>query len=289
MESLRSALTFLLPWEFSPWMLVLCAGALVLYTRGLRRMPERVGVARPLVFYIGVVLIYFVTQTHYDYLAQHMFFIHRLQHLVLHHLGPFLVAISWPQAVLARGLPDGFVERWLRPVWRHPAVHSVYRVLQHPLVAPTLFVGLIYLWLTPAIHFDAMLNERLYWTMNWSMLLDGLPFWFLMLDPRTREQGALIAIGPRMAIQWIVILPQIAIGAYIVMAHHELYDVYSICGRAWAEDPLTDQELGGLITWIPAGMMHLIGFLVLMRFWMRTDKGRIPVAESAALAHPVRD
>jgi putative membrane protein len=73
------------------------------------------------------------------------------------------------------------------------------------------------------------------------------------------------------------------------MAHHELYDVYSICGRAWAEDPLTDQELGGLITWIPAGMMHLIGFLVLMRFWMRTDKGRIPVAESAALAHPVRE
>ncbi|MHB8816192.1 MAG: cytochrome c oxidase assembly protein, partial [Steroidobacteraceae bacterium] len=43
-----------------------------------------------------------------------------------------------------------------------------------------------------------------------------------------------------------------------------LYDIYSICGRAWAVDPLYDQQIGGLLTWIPAAMMSLVGILVVL-------------------------
>ncbi len=65
---------------------------------------------------LGVVLIYAVVQTHYDYLSQHMFFFHRLQHLVLHHLGPFLIALGVPGAALWAGMPD-----FLKPVLRSRA------------------------------------------------------------------------------------------------------------------------------------------------------------------------
>lgn len=272
-HDVRALLAFLAPWEFSPAVLALCAGAVLLYARGLRRMPagERPHIGRRLSFFAGWVLVYFVMQTHWDYLSQHMFFIHRIQHLVLHHLGPFLVALAQPLAVLARGLPQSVEARIFRPLWRSRAARVVYRALQNAFVAPVLFVGLIFFWLTPAIHFPAMLNDQLYQVMNWSMLLDGLLFWALMLDPRTRSQGALIGLGPRIFLLLGASLPQIYIGARIGLATHELYDVYSVCGRVWPISPIEDQSLGGLVTWIPAGMMHMLGVLVLLARWMHAD------------------
>ncbi|MGA8050305.1 MAG: cytochrome c oxidase assembly protein [Burkholderiales bacterium] len=270
----KAILAFLLPWEFSPPALVLCAGAVLLYARGLKRAPraERPGVGRNAAFFGGWVLIYFVMQTHWDYLSQHMFFIHRIQHLVLHHLGPFLVALAQPLPVLAHGLPGGTEERLLRPLWRHSLTRLAYRLLQNWLVAPLLFVGLIFFWLTPSIHFSAMLSAPRYLVMNWSMLLDGLLFWALMLDPRTRSQGALIGFGPRMFLLLGAAIPQIYLGAHIGLATRELYDVYTVCGRAWPISPLEDQSLGGLVTWIPAAMMHALAVLVLIGRWMHADE-----------------
>jgi len=274
MEALRAAVAFLAPWEFSPAMLALCGGAVLLYVRGLARTPReaRAPLGGRVAFVAGWGLIYFVTQTHYDYLSQHMFFIHRLQHLVLHHLGPFLVALSQPLATLGRGLPAALRERVLAPLWHSTPVRVGYRMLQNAFVAPVLFVGLIYFWLVPAIHFDAMLSARLYLVMNWSMLLDGLLFWGLMLDPRTRAEGALLGFGPRILILLVTIFPQIALGAYLTLSNNDLYDVYAVCGRAWNLSPRADQIYGGLSTWIPAGMMHLVGALILIGRLMRSDR-----------------
>lgn len=60
-----------------------------------------------------------------------------------------------------------------------------------------------------------------------------------------------LRFGVRILMLWGVVIPQIALGAYVGLANTELYDVYSVCGRAWPLSPMTDQHLGGLITWIP--------------------------------------
>jgi len=231
---------------------------------------QRPAPGRRIAFNTGLLLVYFVMQTHFDYLSQHMFYIHRLQHLVLHHLGPFLIALSEPLAVLAAGVPARIGTDRVRQFWRLPLTRLSYRLLQNVVVAPVLFVGLIWFWLTSAIHFDAMLSEPLYRVMNWSMLLDGLLFWFLMLDPRSKAQGALLGLGPRIGVILVAAVPQLLIGADIALATHDLFNVYGVCGRAWAIDPLEDQQLGGLITWIPAAMMHVIGTLVVLSYWMRS-------------------
>lgn len=273
-EELRVTVAFLLPWEFSPAMLALCGGAVFLYVRGLVRAARGIHepLARRLAFIGGWALIYFVTQTHYDYLSQHMFYIHRVQHLVLHHIGPFLIALSQPLAVLGRGLPRGLQERFLTPLWRSRPMRIAYRVMQNAIVAPVLFVGLIFFWLTPSIHFDAMLSARLYQVMNWSMLLDGLLFWALMLDPRSQAEGALVGFGLRILILIITIFPQMALGAHLAMSTTDLYSVYAVCGRAWNLSPHADQIYGGLTTWIPPGMMNLIAILILIGRLMRADQ-----------------
>ena len=273
MEGLLAAVSFLAPWEFSPTALLFCSGALALYWRGLRhtRLTERVSAGRRIAFFAGLLLVYFVMQTRFDYLSQHMFFMHRLQHLVLHHLGPFLIALSRPQPVLAGGLPARARADVVERFWRLPLTRLSYRALQNAVVAPLLFVGLIWFWLTSRIHFDAMLSAPLYWTMNWSMLIDGLLFWILMLDSRSRQEGALLGFGTRILLVLATVVPQILIGAHIALADRDLYDVYSACGRVWNIEPLTDQQAGGLITWIPAAMMHVIAAVILIGRWARSD------------------
>ena len=147
----------------------------------------------------------------------------------------------------------------------------VYNVLQQPFIALFLFVGLIYFWLWPSIHFDAMLSRDLYWVMNWSMLLDGLLFWWLIFDPRPPAITSSLGYGKRMLILAVAGVLQMILGAWIVFSRDMVYDVYEVCGRAWPLDPEVDQFLGGLLTYIPPAMMSIIGILLILRRAMHED------------------
>lgn len=271
---LQPLLRFLQPWEPSPTVLLVFAGTLALFVTGwwrLARQGRRVGAVRTGTFLLGMALTYVTLQSRLDYLAQHMFWIHRLQHLVLHHAAPLLLVLSAPGSVLATGLPRR-LRRALAPVAANPVVNGLYRGIQQPVVAAVLFVGLIYFWLLPDLHYDAMLSAQLYKAMNWSMFIDGLLFWLVMLDshPRHRTRPS---YGVRVLVLWLIMIPQILLGAYITFSRTDLYDVYAVCGRAWATDPLLDQRIGGLITWIPASMMSVLAALIVLRMW-RHDRRR---------------
>ncbi|MFW5969667.1 MAG: cytochrome c oxidase assembly protein [Halofilum sp. (in: g-proteobacteria)] len=269
----------LLPYEFYPEVVAFCALAAGVYAVGLRRMvqaDEIAGIGAAIAWFTGVVLTYAVMHTYLDYLSQYMFWVHRGQHLVLHHLAPFLMVLGAPHRVLPYAFAPGPRAR-LANVLRHPVIRWPYRFVQHPVIAPILFIGLIFFWLDAEIHFDAMLSQDLYRIMNASMLIDGLLFWWLIVDPRGRQTGGL-SFGLRILLLWAIMIPQIILGAHIGLADGVLYDVYAVCGRAWPLDPITDQRIGGFITWIPAAMMSVIGALVVFRLWLLESAQPAPAA-----------
>ncbi len=277
-----SFIKWLAPWEFSPAVLAASLLFCGLYLAGMlarRRAGLHTGFWRNCSFFTGVVLAYIVLQTHFDYYAQHMFWIHRLQHLVLHHLAPFLIMLTVPQIVMASGIPQ-HLRRPLISLWRNRAVQAVYRFIQQPLLATFVFVGLIYYWLMPSVHFKAMLDVSLYNVMNWSMLLDGLLFWWLILDPRSPEEGARTGFGTRLLLLWAIMIPQIMLGSYIALSHSDLFTVYAICGRIWPISPITDQQIGGLITWIPSCMMSVVAALIVFGRWFRRGRAYHSVAQT---------
>ncbi len=281
-------LSYLLPWQFSPLACAVFTVTLVLYVRGLvvlRRSGAPAGPWRPLVFFLGLALNYAVLQTYFDYLAQHMFWVHRLQHLILHHVGPALLVLSAPVSVLRAGLP--------RPIWRMLTVSWVrrpigllWRVLQHELLAPVLFVGLIYFWLTPSVHFLAMLSQRLYLLMNWSIFIDGILFWWMILAPIEAQGAAAVPYGRRVIVLTAVALPQIVLGAYITLCSRPLYSIYAVCGRAWHISPMLDQQLGGLLTWIPGAMMSAVGVLVILHHVLQGERRALAQARAKAADPP---
>lgn len=249
------------PWDFAFSWFYAAAFPLWWYGRGLALASpgERPPAWRTALFLLGIGLIYAVLQTRYEYLAEHMFFLHRFQHVVMHHLGPFLIALAWPWRTLLRGMPPA-----VRRIAEGPFASGVLRVMRRPLLAATLFVGLVAFWLIPPVHFRAMIDPRLYLLMNWSMVADGVFFWALVLDPRPAGE-AHISFGMRAAIGVGVMFPQIMIGAIIALSRHDLYSFYAWCGRIYPSiGPLEDQSYGGLIIWIPPAMMSAVSLLLVL-------------------------
>ena len=256
------------PWDFS-WPAFLAAGfCLLWFIRGLHRTTTgaRLPPWRCWCFLLGFASLYAVLLTRFEYIAQHMFFLNRMQHTVLHHVGPFLVALSWPGATIARGMPAS-----LRRCCESVAVRLLLRPFQQPLLAVMLFEGLLFLWLAPPITFRAMFDWRLYEIMNASMVIDGLLFWFLVLDPRPCPTAP-IGFFTRLCLAFLIIFPQIGLGTAIGLAQHDLYPSFALCGRVFPGiDPLLDQQIGALVLWVPAGMMSAFSAVLIMGRMFRDD------------------
>jgi putative membrane protein len=267
---------FWAPWDFSWSEFLAAAVGLWWYGRGVMRCPlhARPAVWRQASFVLGVIAIYAVVQTRFDYMAQHEFFMNRIQHIFMHHLGPYLIALAWPGEALRRGMPAP-----LRRITDSRILRSVLSVVQQPLPACLLFAGLIYLFLIPAVQFQAMIDPRFYAIMNWSMIGDGLLFWILVLDPRPKEQAG-ISYGMRMLLPFAVMFPQIALGAYIAFGPDDLYRYYDLCGRFFASIPaVTDQHIGGIVAWIPAGMMSVVGFMTVLNALRIYEDNLLPIED----------
>jgi len=255
-----SELPFWMPWEFS-WPVFLVTGLVTAwYGRGwLSLAPnDRPALWRTICFGAGLLSIYVVLQTHVDYLAQHMFFVHRWAHFVLHHAGAFLIALGAAGPVLRVGIPS-----FLLPLLDAPPVRRSIDVLQHPLVAPLLFVGLLYFWLIPEVHTRVMLDANLYNLMNWSMAINGVMFWSLILDSRPKPPARYSHLM-RAAMILIIELPQMVLGAILSLSTTDYYPVYEICGRIFPMTALSDMHYGGLIIWLPGTLTSFAAMIVVL-------------------------
>lgn len=264
-----SLLALLDPWEPSFPLVAIFTVTAVLFFRGARTI--RVSIPRQMAFWTGLTLFYIALHTRLDYYAEHQFFVHRLQHLILHHLAPLILMSAYPGSVLRAGLPL-HVRRRLRAWQRTRAARIVAAVVMNPTFVSLAFVVSVVFWLIPPVQFVAMLDWRLYLLMNWTVALSGLLYWAMLLDhrpsPPSRCRPGLRVLSPV-----ITMTPQILVGAIITFSSHDLYPVFTLCGRAFTSlSPALDQSLGGLIMWVPAAVLEAIGAMMALRHLMRLSE-----------------
>ena len=262
---------WLKPWEVSPTLIVCFVLAAWLFVRGQR--AHQVSRARQIFFWVGMVMLYLSLHTMLDYYAERMFFMHRIQHLVLHHAGPLVLMAAYPGSVLRAGLPWALRIR-LKKFNQSLPGRALIALLTNPIFVPALFVFLVIIWLVPSVQFYSMLDWRLYRLMNWSVVITGFMYWNLILDRRTCPPAAM-SPGGRVISPILTMAPQMVAGAIIAFTERDLYPLFDLCGRAIAMEAQTDQMIGGLTMWIPAAMTEVIGLLVALRNLMRLSaRGR---------------
>ncbi len=258
-------ISWLNPWEFSPTFLICFVLAGWLFVRGQR--VRKVSVARKALFWSGMVLLYLSMHTVLDYYAERMFFMHRIQHLVLHHMGPLVLMAAYPGSVMRAGLPLAWRVR-LNQFNRTAFGKAVIAVLTNPIFVPALFVFLVLIWLIPSVQFYSMLDWRLYRIMNWSVVISGFMYWNLILDRRPCPPAAM-SPGGRVISPIVTMAPQMVAGAIIAFTERDLYPLFDLCGRAMPMSAQTDQSIGGITMWVPAAMTEVVGLLIALRNLMR--------------------
>ena len=258
------------PWTSWPLSLeillpVIIAGSL--YTAGLMRRRDRGGITawRHASFFGGLAALLVALQSPLDALAEHSFVMHQVQHLFLRSIGPMLLLLAAPQALLIAGMPEALREHVLRPLLASRLIETTFGFFAHHLVATLLLLAVPLFWHLPQYHNLSVVDLRVHYVMHVTMLVSGFFFFWRVLDPRPAPLGA--GYGTRIVMSWAAIEGNIPLGAYIALKSSVLYPAYDVHGRLWGLAALADEQLGGFVIWIPGSMMFVVLLLIVIRIW----------------------
>lgn len=272
-------------WPFDSDIYVVTAIFGWLYFRGLRNWKSRSrAVSRWQIasFYVGLAILFLTLESPLDEMADHAFWIHQIQHLLLRMVGPILIMLGAPVTPILRGLPMSVRQKVVRPIVRDRRVRAVYGFLTNHVVASVLFIGTLYFWQLPSMHDEAILNNTVHnYGMHLSMFLTGMIFWWIIIDPKPRR--ARLHYGARAILLGMVTFPNTLLGVIITFSRSNLYTAYDQLGRLWHLTPTVDQQIGGILLWIPGDMMSVATAAIVWSMWYRQDKEESESRAKAAI------
>ena len=200
-------------------------------------------------------------------------------HMVQHEL---MMVVAAPLLVLGRPLVP-FV--WaLSPQWRRavgdaaraPGFRATWNGLTRPSTTWFLHAAAIWIWHAPLLYQATLDNALLHTLQHVSFLATALLFWWSVL------RGARLGYGASVAYLFATMLHTSALGVVLAFASSLWYPAYAATTTRWGLTPLDDQQLGGLIMWIPGGVSYLVASLVLVARWMRESESRAELREEVA-------
>lgn len=217
--------------------------------------------ARSLAFFGGLVLLAVALVWPLDAWAGQSFAAHMAQHMVLLAVAPPLLVIGRPGATWLRGLPARLRRPLVRP--RHwPGVAAWRRATASVGFTGTLHAAALWGWHIPALFELALRNDAVHWLEHVTLLASGWLFWRALF--RAREG----AVGWGLAAMLGTVLHSGVLGALLTLAPRPLYGGYG----AGPLDPLQDQQLAGLIMWVPMGTVYLVAALAFAGRALRGDE-----------------
>ena len=185
-----------------------------------------------------------------------LFSVHMGQHLVLTLLFPPL---------LLYGTPAWVVRPVLRPRW----VRALAGVVTRPLVAAALFTGPIVLWHVPRFYEAALRHHNLHILQHLVFLATAVVMWWPILSP-VPELPRMPYPG-QMLYLFLLGIPMSVTGALITLSDRVLYPFYAAAPRVWGIGALADQQIGGLLMWVPGGLVLWLAMTVVWFRWAAAE------------------
>ena len=237
-------------------------GAGYLWGIGPARRRHKLGAPaepwRPLCFFAGLgVMLVALNGPMHDLSDSYLFSVHMVQHLLLTLvLPPLLIA----------GLPAWLVE----PAVGRAGGRAVGRALTHPVVAGVLFSVILLVWHTAPAYDLMMRDHDVHVVTHLMFIAAAMIMWWPVMSPTP----LLPRLGPGMGMLYLFLvqLPMQLLGAIITFADQPIYTWYLSAPRTWGLSPLDDQQLGGLLMWVPGNLWIWGAMSVLFFRWARAER-----------------
>lgn len=205
--------------------------------------------------------------------SERLFFMHMVQHLLLLLIAPPLLLMGAPLVPSLWGLPTSLRRAVGRRLGPRGSLARLGHVLTVPGVAIALYVGTIAVWHVPAFY-DAAQGRTFTHDIEHSAFFGtALLYWWPIIHPSGGRRR--LSVGRAIPYLLPPFLEGMLIGALITFADRPIYRTYAEMESTWGLSALDDQELGGLIMWVPGGMLFLIPLIGLLAVLLR-DEGQPP-------------
>ncbi len=261
-----------LAWSADPTALIGIPLAAILYARGLRSLERRRihDKRRAASFYIGLIALFVALVSPLDALSDELFLAHMAQHMLLMFFAVPAIQIGAPVIPLMRGIPRPIRRRVAIPLFKSPLVRSALRNLFRPLIAWPLFIGVIIGWHFPLTYEAALKNEVIHLIEHLTFALGAYLWWWNVIDPAPLR--ASLSYLARVPFVFITIVPTFVLGAFLTFAPNPFYPHYELTAPAYGITALEDQEIGGVIMWIPGSFVVAAALLLSLYYAVRYEQ-----------------
>lgn len=248
-------------WNFEPPLVLGLAGLALGYWLAIGPLRQRFADAPPVpawkiqIFYLAVLILFVALVSPVDTLGGVSLTMHMVQHMLLTLVAAPLLLIGTPNWLL-------------RPLLRVPLVRPILRFLTFPIVALLIYNVVFSLWHVPAAYDAALQNQQLHVAEHLSMLITAIFTWWPIFSPLDELPGPSAPL--KCAYLFFQTIPPTILGALITFATGPIYQTYQQ-GGFFGLTALEDQQLGGLIMWIPGGLVYFLVLTVIFIRWLNRD------------------
>ena len=248
-------------WTLEPGVLAALLVGAAAYALGVRALWRRAGHGRGIArwrvasFAAGLLTVVVALVSPLDALSGALFSAHMAQHLLLTMIAPPLLVLGDAGMATLWAVPPrarrAVARAWLRTRWPR----ALWEALTHPAVAWLLHVAALWTWHVPRLYDLAVRSEAAHALEHASFVLTALLFWWGLVDRRARRR---IGVGPAVLSLFLAAVHGAVFGAAIALASRPWYGAHVRTTAAWGLTPLEDQQLAGLLMWVPAGIVYLV-------------------------------
>jgi cytochrome c oxidase assembly factor CtaG len=266
---------WLTQWNWEPSILIGTAliTGLYLYAIGpLRRRhfpDEPIMTGQTIAFLSGMLIMFLALVSPLDELGDsYLFSAHMVQHLCLTILGPPLLLLGTPE--------------WMvKPALRNKVIFNIAKVLTYPVVAFVLYNADFWLWHAPPLYNATLENQNIHILEHLTFIIFGLLYWWPIFSPS--KDLPRLSIGGQILYLFLSGMPSVLLGAGLTFSP-PLYAPYIVAPRIWGISAATDQQLGGLIMWVPVSIFYIIIMSVLFIRWMLQQEAKQQAIEAEEYA-----
>ena len=253
--------------DFDAWLALLIVAAALLYARGVARVWRKagvgrgIGVAHTVRFALGIAAVALALLSPLDGLAGQSFALHMIEHEMLMVIAAPLLVLARPLEAWVWAFPRRNMRRAAAAIARVAPLMRVWRALTLPIGATCVHALALWIWHAPALFAAALDSVPLHVLQHACFFISALAFWWAVFGGAGR--------APRpvsLACLFTTMLHTSALGAVLTFAPTAWYVHGDM--PALGLTPLEDQQLAGLVMWIPGGVAYVVGALAVARTWL---------------------
>jgi cytochrome c oxidase assembly factor CtaG len=269
--------TFMRWWSWEPFVILPLAITGAMYAIGVTRMKG----VRPwqiASFAAGWIALVIALVSPLDALGGILFSAHMAQHEMLMIVAAPLLVFGRPLIAFLWALP----QRWRVPVgqfFQREPIKNTWNWISGALVVTILHAIALWVWHIPSWYEATLRNDGIHALQHISFLLTATMFWWSLTHGRYGRLG----YGAAVVYVFATAGHSGALGALITFAPHLWYPIYGARTAAWGLNAIEDQQLAGLIMWIPAGVLFTILGIAIFAAWLGEAERRVVLGTSDAL------